>query len=211
MKELDLLKKDWQQKANSFQQVSEKDIYKMIHKSSSSVVRLILIIGIFEFLFWIGMSIFSNNDDYFNKLNIKNVVTFLKVLSYIHYAIIIFFIYAFYKNYIVISTTDSTKVLMKNILKTRRTVNIYVWYNLGMVITCLIIGFYLAYFYNPELAMVKDKIEHDGIKTMLAFIGIMVLMLVVFTLIFWLFYKLLYGILMRKLYKNYEELKKIDL
>lgn len=211
MKELDLLKKDWQQRANSFQQVSEKDIYKMIHKSSSSVVRLILIIGIFEFLFWIGMSIFSNNDDYFNKLNIENVVTFLRVLSYTHYAIIIFFIYAFYKNYIVISTTDSTKVLMKNILKTRRTVNIYVWYNLGMVITCLIIGFYLAYFYNPELAMVKDKIEHDGIKTMLIFIGILVLMLIVLTLIFWLFYKLLYGILMRKLYKNYEELKKIDL
>ncbi|WP_447636424.1 hypothetical protein [Flavobacterium microcysteis] len=211
MKELDLLKKDWQLKANSFQQVSETDIYKMIHKSSSSVVRLILIIGIFEFLFWIGMSIFSNNDDYFNKLNLKNVVTFLRVLSYTHYVIIIFFIYAFYKNYIVISTTDSTKVLMKNILKTRRTVNIYVWYNLGMVITCLIIGFYLAYFYNPELAMVKDKIEHDGIKTMVIFIGILVLMLIVLTLIFWLFYKLLYGILMRKLYKNYEELKKIDL
>jgi len=211
MKELDLLKKDWQLKANSFQQVSETDIYKMIHKSSSSVVRLILIIGIFEFLFWIGMSIFSNNDDYFNKLNIDNVVTFLKVLSYVHYAIIIFFIYAFYKNYKVISTTDSTKVLMKNILKTRRTVNIYVWYNLGMVITCLIIGFYLAYFYNPELAMVKDKIEHDGIKTMVVFIGILVIMLIVLTLIFWLFYKLLYGILMRKLYKNYEELKKIDL
>ncbi|MEZ0007762.1 putative PurR-regulated permease PerM [Flavobacterium sp. 28YEA47A] len=211
MKELDLLKKDWQQRANSFQQVSEKDIYKMIHKSSSSVVRLILIIGIFEFLFWIGISVFSNNDDYFNKLNLENVVTFLKVLSYIHYAIIIFFIYAFYKNYVVISTTDSTKVLMKNILKTRRTVNIYVWYNLGMVITCLIIGFYLAYFYNPELAMVKDKIEHDGIKTLVVFIGIMVLMLIVLTLIFWLFYKLLYGILMRKLYKNYEELKKIDL
>ncbi len=210
MKELDLLKKDWQQRANSFQQVSEKDIYKMIHKSSSSVVRLILIIGIFEFLFWIGISLFSNNDEYFNKLNMDNLIVFLRVLSYTHYAIIIFFIYSFYKNYVVISTTDSTKVLMKNILKTRRTVNIYVWYNLGMVIFCLIIGFFIAYFYNPDLAMMKDKIEHDG-KALLVFIGIMVLMLIVFTLLFWLFYKLLYGILMRKLYKNYEELKKIDL
>ena len=211
MKELDLLKKDWQLKANSFQQVSEKDIYKMIHKSSSSVVRLILIIGIFEFLFWIGISLFSNNDEYFNRLNIDNVMVFLRALSYTHYAIIIFFIYSFYKNYIVISTTDSTKVLMKNILKTRRTVNIYVWYNLGMVILCLLIGFYIAYFHNPDLALVKDKIEHDGIKTMAVFIGTMLIMLIVFTLIFWLFYKLLYGILMRKLYKNYEELKKIDL
>jgi ABC-type uncharacterized transport system fused permease/ATPase subunit len=78
MKELDLLKKDWQKRADSFQQVSEKDIYKMIHKSSSSVVRLILIIGIFEFLFWIGISLFSNNDEYFNKLNMDNVMVFLK-------------------------------------------------------------------------------------------------------------------------------------
>ena len=32
MKELDLLKKDWQKIDNSFEQVSEIDIYKMIHK-----------------------------------------------------------------------------------------------------------------------------------------------------------------------------------
>ena len=210
MKELDLLKKDWQKRADSFQQVSEKDIYKMIHKSSSSVVRLILIIGIFEFLFWIGISLFSNNDEYFNKLNMDNVMVFLRVLSYTHYAIIIFFIYSFYKNYIVISTTDSTKVLMKNILKTRRTVNIYIWYNLGMTNFCLIIGFCIAYFYNPDLALMKDKFEHDGIKTMAIFIGSMLIMIILFTSVFWLFYKLLYGILMRKLYKNYEELKKID-
>ncbi|PZQ78205.1 MAG: hypothetical protein DI548_16385, partial [Flavobacterium johnsoniae] len=108
MKELDLLKKDWQKRADSFQQVSEKDIYKMIHKSSSSVVKLIMIIGIFEFLFWIGISIFSNNDEYFNKLDINNIIVFLRVLSYGHYAVIIFFIYAFYKNYVLISTTDST-------------------------------------------------------------------------------------------------------
>ncbi|WP_343626641.1 hypothetical protein [Flavobacterium lindanitolerans] len=210
MKELDLLKKDWQKRADSFQQVSEKDIYKMIHKSSSSVVKLIMIIGIFEFLFWIGISIFSNNDEYFNKLDINNIVVFLRVLSYAHYAVIIFFIYAFYKNYVLISTTDSTKVLMRNILKTRRTVNIYVWYNLGMIIFCLILGFCIAYFYNPDLALMKDKIEHDGIKTMAIFIGSMLIMIILFTSVFWLFYKLLYGILMRKLYKNYEELKKID-
>lgn len=211
MKELDLLKKDWKNSENSFQQVSETDIYRMIHKNSSSVVRLIMIIGIIEFLFWIGISLFSNNDEYLSKLDLNNILLYIKILSYAHYVVIIFFIYLFYKNYILISTTDSTKILMKNILKTRRTVNIYVWYNLGMMVFCLIIGFMLAYFCNPDFALIKEKIEHDGIKKIIIFISILVIILGIFTLAFWLFYKLLYGILMKKLYKNYEELKKIDL
>ena len=49
MKELDLLKKDWKKNENSFEQVSEKEIYKMIHKKSSSIVKWILIISILEF------------------------------------------------------------------------------------------------------------------------------------------------------------------
>jgi hypothetical protein len=170
-----------------------------------------MIIGIIEFLFWIGISLFSNNDEYFQKLNMDNILLYMRILTYAHYAIIVTFIYLFYKNYIVISTTDSTKILMKNILKTRRTVNIYVWYNLGMIIFSLILGFMLAYFYNPDFALVKEKIEHDGIKAILFFIGIVIAIVGVFTVVSWLFYKLLYGFLMKKLYKNYEELKKIDL
>lgn len=211
MKELDLLKKDWKKNENSFQQVSETQIYKMIHKSSSSVVKLILIIGIVEFLFWIGISLFSNSDEYFRKLDMKNILLYMRILTYFNYAVIVFFIYLFYKNYILISTTDSTKVLMKNILKTRRTVNIYVWYNLGMVIFSLILGFLLAYYCNPDFAPIKTKIEHDGAATALIFIGIIIAVVGVLTLIFWLFYKLLYGFLMRKLFRNYQELKKIDL
>ena len=37
MEELDLLKKDWKRNENSFEQVSEVDIYKMLHKKSSSI------------------------------------------------------------------------------------------------------------------------------------------------------------------------------
>ncbi|MFT5964898.1 MAG: hypothetical protein ACI9L6_001650, partial [Flavobacterium sp.] len=35
MKELDLLKKDWKKNENSFEQISETEIYQMIHKKSS--------------------------------------------------------------------------------------------------------------------------------------------------------------------------------
>ena len=52
MKELDLLKKDWKKNSDSFEQISEKEIYKMIHKKSSSIVKWILIISILEISFW---------------------------------------------------------------------------------------------------------------------------------------------------------------
>ena len=48
MKELDLLKKDWKKNAASFVQVSENEIYKMIHKKSSSVVKWIFMISVIE-------------------------------------------------------------------------------------------------------------------------------------------------------------------
>ncbi len=43
MDELDLLKKHWKKDETSFEQVSEKQIYKMIHKSSSSIVKWIFL------------------------------------------------------------------------------------------------------------------------------------------------------------------------
>ena len=49
MKELDLLKKDWQ-KDTAFEQVSEVEIYKMLHKKSSSIVKWILIVSLLEFV-----------------------------------------------------------------------------------------------------------------------------------------------------------------
>ena len=61
MKELDLLKKDWKKNANSFEQISETEIYKMIHKKSSSIVKWILIISILEILFWTVSNFFFRN------------------------------------------------------------------------------------------------------------------------------------------------------
>ncbi|MFV5689271.1 hypothetical protein ACM55M_11675 [Flavobacterium sp. ZT3R25] len=209
MKELDLLKKDWQ-KDNSFEQVSEIEIYKMIHKKSSSIVRWILIISILEVLLWTSISVVFNSDDYLKKIKHDELIQYFEVLTIFNYGVILVFIYLFYKNYILISTTASTKQLMKDILKTRKTVQYYVWYNLAMIVFSLIIGFVIAFSYNPDVSILKDKIANDG-KIMALTIGILILTIAVFFGIFWLFYRLLYGILLRKLYANYKELKKIDL
>ena len=210
MKELDLLKKDWQKSNNSFDQISETEIYKMIHTRSSSIVRLILIICIVEVLVWTCLGLCFNTDDYFNNLNHPELIIYSNLFNYFNYGIILVFIYLFYKNYIAISTTTSTKQLMSDILKTRKTVQYYVWYNLGMLLVSLIIGFIIAILYNPELNDLRDKIAKNG-KVMAITFGILFLTTVLLLGVFWLFYRLLYGILLRRLYVNYKELKKIDL
>ncbi|CAM2991249.1 hypothetical protein [Flavobacterium frigoris] len=210
MKELDLLKKDWQKNKDSFEQISEKEIYKMIHKKSSSIVKWILIISILEVLLWTCLSLITNTDDYLDKINSKEFVSYIKIFSYLSYGVIVIFIYLFYKNYIRISTIASTKQLMKDILKTRKTVQYYVWYNLGMIVFGLIIGFIIALFYNPETIVLREKIESDP-KIMAITVGILALVTIVLFGLFWLFYRLLYGILLRRLHANYKELKKIDL
>ena len=210
MKELDLLKKDWQKNKNSFEQISEIEIYKMIHKKSSSIVKWILIISILEVMLWTCLSLIFNADDYLDKINNKGFISYLRIFTYLSYGVIVIFIYLFYKNYIRISTIASTKQLMKDILKTRKTVQYYVWYNLGMIVFGLIVGFIIALFYNPETAVLREKIEHDP-KIMAITIGILALVTIVLFGLFWLFYRLLYGILLRRLHANYKELKKIDL
>lgn len=209
MKELDLLKKDWQ-KNNAFEQVSEVDIYKMLHTKSSSIVKWIFIISILEILLWTSISVFFNTDDYLKNIKHEELNLFFEALTILNYVVILVFIYLFYKNYVSISTTVSTKQLMKDILKTRKTVQCYVWYNLGMVALSLMIGFFMAFNYNPEVVVLMDKIGNNT-KVMVITIGVFVLIMAAFLGIFWLFYRLLYGILLRKLYANYSELKKIDL
>lgn len=209
MKELDLLKKDWQ-KNDTFEQVSEVDIYKMLHTKSSSIVKWIFIISILEILLWTSISLFFNTDDYLKSIKHEELNVYFEALTYFNYAVILVFIYLFYKNYVSISTTVSTKQLMKDILKTRKTVQCYVWYNLGMVGLSMMLGFLMAFTYNPEVVVLMDKIDNNT-KVMVITIGIFILIIAAFLGIFWLFYRLLYGILLRRLYANYKELKKIDL
>ena len=206
MEDLDLLKKDWKKNENSYQQISEVDIYKMLHKKSSSIVKWILIISILELCLWTAISVCFNTDDYLKKIHGDSYLIYFKYLTIFNYVVIAVFIFMFYKNYQNISTITSTKQLMKDILKTRKTVKYYVWYNLGMMVVSMIIGFVLAFSLNPKIHEITSNTKVYIIT--IVFCG---LFLILFVGLFWLFYRLIYGTLLKKLFKNYSELKKIDL
>ncbi|SEA75680.1 hypothetical protein SAMN05443667_10895 [Flavobacterium gillisiae] len=217
MKELDLLKKDWQKNNDSFEQISEKEIYKMIHKQSSSIVKWILIISILEFSLGIILNIILS----FTKVEEKNtefikglgIYGYYQAFTIVLYAVIICFIIQFYLMYRTVATTDSTKLLMKNILKTRKTVQNYILFNLitlaAFFITITTFGLKSALLHKT-LENGKHLVDISNTIYIISFLVIIAITAVVIGII-WLFYRLLYGILLRRLHANYKELKKIDL
>ena len=92
MEELDLLKKYWKKSENTFEQVSEVEIYKMLHKKSSSIVKWIVIISVLEVLLWTSISVCFNTDDYFKKIHGENLIIYFEVFNYFNYAVILTFI-----------------------------------------------------------------------------------------------------------------------
>ncbi len=213
MDELELLKKDWKKNENVFDQVTEKDIYGMLHKRSSSIVKWILIISVLELVLWNIFSFLVPNDTYSNTLAEIHLDKIIAVIDLLHYAVILFFIYLFYKNYKAINTTDTVKELMQSILKTRKTVQYYVWYNVGMLSSLIIFGFTYQFMYDSELQkLLNQGMQNENSNNFQAIflITIFVIVIAVFIGLIWLFYRLLYGILMKRLQKNYYELKKID-
>lgn len=205
MEELDLLKKDWKKNENSFQQISESEIYTMLHKKSSSIVKWILIISILEFVILRGLDFWILFDEeYKSKMDVAHLYAFEVVLTAINYVVLIAFIYVFYKNFKSINTSSSTKKLMVDILNTRKIVKYYVWYNLVLVAVTSAVAVVSEVKYNTVLSTFY-------IKHQIALYAISVGIIMILFCIFWLFYRLLYGILLKRLYKNYNELKKIDL
>lgn len=213
MEELDLLKKDWKKNEGSFRQISEMEIYKMIHKSSSSVVKWILVISIIEFVLLTGLGLIVADDEYTKRLETMHILTIMNVLTYLNYAIVIGFIYVFYKNFRSISVMDSSRKLMKSILKARKTVQYYIWYNLSMFVIIFILVMISSCYYDKNMIAMYDQISKSDHATIIWIVTGLIgfaTFAVMFGL-FWLFYRLVYGFLLRKLYKNYEELRKIEI
>jgi hypothetical protein len=101
---------------------------------------------------------------------------------------------------------------MKKILVTRKIVNYYV---------------YFAIIYNFVLAIIFTTIMFTDTKTMIEFINpnhvninedkillitlvIQIIAILLMCGLLWLYYKVLYGILLKRLNKNYKELKSLE-
>lgn len=210
MDELDLLKKDWNKSEKEHKKLSVKEIYPMLHKKSSSIVKMLFYISIGELIFWILINSipYFSSDAFKQKLDtVYTNDTIFNGLTIFSYVVITIFIYLLYRSYKLISVTDSSKKLMENILKTRKIIKYYVLYNLIIAGVSLVVAFYYAMHYDPELINVIESIGENGL---LIFIVIITIVSIIFISIFWLFYRLIYGFLLKRLNKNYNELKRLE-
>lgn len=213
MDELELLKRDWQKKDKDLPQLSYDEIYRMIWKRSSSIVKWIFIISLIEFtlphLLYLLPST-SKNLAIWRDLGLGN---FLLLTTLVQYGVVLFFIVQFYKRYREISTLDNAKQLLTNILKTRKTVKHYVIFCLSLIFLSFLVMAMGIYLNNDPMTAIgyTDRFQDVSPKNIKIIMVITVMVCgVVVTMVMGFIYFLLYGLLLKKLNKNYKELKEMD-
>ncbi|CAL2064687.1 hypothetical protein [Tenacibaculum sp. 190524A05c] len=210
---LDKYKQAWDNQPEDDNKVSKVDIYRMTKLRSSSIVKWIFIIGLLEFVFLAILNILVSKTKYIDVYSELNMLTLLNYSYYVNILVVIVFLYLFYKNYISINTTDNTKSLMTKIIKTRKTVKYYVAYNIIGGILLMVI-FNIIIFNTPngiEMLMPEEAVNiTDRSKLITVFIVSQTIVITITLAFLALFYYLLYGILLRKLKKNYKDLAKLE-
>lgn len=212
MDELELLKNDWQKDNANYPKLTYDEIYKMLLKKSSSIVKWIFIISILEFIFWTLISFFLDDANFnkkFQEYEAKNIMLPIMLFGYI---IIVYFLVKFFMNYKTISVTDNAKILMENILKTRRTVKQYVAVNLGFIVISTVVMLSIQFNRDQQMISIIDNASANGelFKFYSITIIITLISLGAAVGVLLLFYYLIYGILLKRLNNNYEELKKLE-
>ena len=205
-------KKVWKNQPEGKNKISALEIYKMTQSKSNSIVKWIFIIGLLEFVFWFAINYLCTKNGALEPYEKLNLISFIDNVSYFHYVVVVLFLILFYRNFSLISTIDNTKTLMKNILLVRKTVKWYVYYNLiNVVVFSIILN--ILIFNTPDGINILSGIDNESFNQehmTSVFIIAQIVVIAIMLLILWLFYYLLYGILLKKLNKNYKELTKLN-
>jgi hypothetical protein len=214
MDQLDILKQNWQSQTSDAPRFTKDQLRALLAKRSSSIVKRLFIIAVIEFAFFIVLGMASHLHNQNSDIDVIGQMgkLFYYGSSLLHYVVIFIFIYLFYQNYKNISTSQPTRSLMDTILKTRRTMTWYIWYNLtymmvvGMIATVIIIP------KDPEIIKLMATPKMAGHETAfyLMVLGASFVVFLIVCIIMYLIYLLIYGILLRKLKRNYHELKRME-
>lgn len=216
--DLDDLKSSWQQQAAP-QRYNEQDIEIMLSKSSGNYVKYILWICIAEFAIILGANIYysfagETSDglkQMFHRLGIRHTESFalsirklytaLQITSLVMSAV---FAVIFYRNYRKINVEENLKKFILQIIRFRKSVNFFILANIGLVVLFTLA---LGYFTFSVLARQDITWSHPTVRSLLIMYGILLLLSV---LLMWVYYRIVYGMLLRRLGRNLEQLKKIE-
>ena len=201
MKLLENYKKAWNNQPDTEDKLSTIDIYRLAQSRSQSIVKWIFIIGILEFVVLNSLYFVVDIDKAYaeyEKMGLENFIFYSQIVAY---GILFYFLAMFYLNYKRISTIDSTRTLMKKIIKTRKTVRNYVLFNLSYMALIMIV---------VAIASINTNFDDLNNKQIILIIFATLVVTLLILGVLWLFYQLLYGFLLKKLSKNYKEIAKLN-
>ena len=217
--DIEQFKKTWQEQAIQPKYNSD-EIRLMLNKSSRNYVKYILGISIAEFLVILGMNFYyiflgDDTNSYLNileKLGVKNNADLIADLSHLYFVLKVisliltgFFVFKFYKNYKHIKIESNLTKLILQIIKFKNTVNYFILANVFLIILYTIA---LGIFASWALSNQNITLTHP---TLVGFYVGLLLMMILSVVLIWVYYRIVYGIILKKLGKNLEELQKIEL
>lgn len=204
MDKLDQLKTDWEQQSFD-KQYSKEELNSFLQKKSTASIKWIFYLSNIEFLLYLSLPILLPNYlesfDYYKTLNLYEFAITCTIIGYV---LLIYFMIIFFRNYQKISVCDSVKGHLQTILKTRKAVNQYIYFNLGILILFLSVVMYHAFMYDPNFIGLKQQ----GVSPLLFLLTFGVIVLGVIAL-FVLLYYFVYGRFLRPLKRNEKELMEL--
>lgn len=216
--DLDNLKKSWQEQ-DVQPKYDSQEILKMLNRKSRNYVKYIWWISLLEFIIILGFSAYyflvgedeKNFSHILERLGVEkteqvaeNLELVYRVVKILSIAIISVFVYKFYKSYKKISIESNLKKFITQIIKFKKTVNLFVLTNIFFLV--VVTGVFILLIAN---AISQQNVEVSGNTIAGFFVGVLVALLFSVALI-WLYYRLVYGIIVGKLTKNLNQLKKIE-
>jgi len=202
MNKLDDLKEKWGQQTFDTN-YSKEELNRILQQKSSHSIRWIFYLSLLEFVLYLALPILLPNYaaafQYYKSLHLYSFSILTTLLGY---AVLIYFMWRFYQNYRQIKVSSSVSTHLQTILKTRRTVNVYFFTNLCIVLVFTVVVLMEAMKYDENFIALQN--QPQGI------VGLVVAVLIVLCIIvgfFALLYYLVYGRFLRTLKKNEEELK----
>lgn len=216
--DLDDLKKTWQQEPVQ-PKYNTSEIEMMLNKSSRNYVKYILWISILEFLLIFGANLYytylgeetADLTKVLGKLGIDNSEEFKHTLTQIYFVLKVVslsmtavFIYCFYQNYRKINVESNLKKLILQIIRFKKTVQLFILANIVLLIVfSLILGIYIFSVFSQQNIELTNSTMFGFFTGLLVTVGISVVLI-------WLYYRVVYGFILRRLGKNLDQLRKIE-
>lgn len=216
--DLDSFKETWQQQPVQ-PKYDTSEIEAMLNKSSRNYVKYILWISLVEFILILGANLYYNflGEDtadlmsVLGKLGIDNSDQFQNTLTQLYFSLKMvslaltgIFVYLFYQNYRKINVESNLKKLILQIIKFKKTVQLFIVANIVLVILFTLI---LGIFTFTVLAQQNIQLTNP---TLIGFITGLILTMGLSVVLIWIYYRLVYGLILRRLGKNLEQLQNIE-